>query len=135
MVLSRNAILRQVEAGTLKVTPTLEVKEASIEIHFSGQFGETQDSFEESDEWYLEPGEFILAKSKETLELPDNLSGLYDTYTHLARRGVATHLGSSFVEPSFVGSLTLEVFNFSDKVVVLQKDMRAGNVIFLRVEL
>lgn len=135
MVLSRNAIASQIERGMLKITPTAEIKEAAVKIHFSGYFGITQDSYHECAEWHLKPGEFILARSREKLELPEDLSGLYDTYTHLARRGITTHLGSSFVEPSFTGWLVLEVFNFSRETVTLQKDMRAGCVVFLRMEL
>jgi len=121
MVLTGNAIKKLISDGKLKLEPEPEVKEASIKIHFAESLT-------------VKPKEFVIATSKETFEIPANIAGLYDGYTHLARRGIITHLGSMFVDPGTKGNITFEVFNASDKEVVIEAGDRAGHLILLQVK-
>lgn len=121
MVLSGNAIRKLILKGKLIVEPDPEIKEASIKIHFAQSLT-------------VKPKEFLIATSKETFEIPLDIAGLYDGYTHLARRGIITHLGSMFVDPGSKGKITFEVFNASDKEVIIQSGERAGHLIFLEVK-
>jgi dCTP deaminase len=120
MVLSGNTIRKLITAGKITITPEPEIKEASVKIHFANNLN-------------LKSKEFTIATSLESFEIPANIAGLYDGYTHLARRGVQTHLGSMFVDPGTHGHITFEVVNFSDQEVVIKAGDRAGHLIFLEV--
>jgi deoxycytidine triphosphate deaminase len=121
MVLSGNFITNLIVTGKLKIEPQPEVKEASIKIHFANSL-------------ILKPKQFEITVSKETFELPKGIAGLYDGYTHLARRGIITHLGSMFVDPGTKGNITFEVFNASDQEVKIEAGDRAGHLILLEVK-
>lgn len=121
MVLSGNAIKSLLSQGKLKIVPEPEVKEASVKVHFAESLT-------------VKPKEFITAKSKEIFEIPVGIAGLYDGYTHLARRGIITHLGSMFIDPGTKGGITFEVFNASNREVKIEAGDRAGHLILLEVK-
>ena len=133
MILSNQTLEKLLSDGTIKIAPRAELKEAAIKIHFSNKFSKTGNTFSTKKEIKLKPKEFILALSKETITLPSNYAGLYDGYTHLARQGVMTHLGSMFVYPGTDGQITLEIFNASQEVVVIKPDTRAGQLVLFEV--
>lgn len=49
-------------------------------------------------------------------------AGLYDGYTHLARKGIITHLGSMFVDPGTDNQITLEILMRRIKKYSLKKE-------------
>ena len=118
MIYSGIGIKRLITEELIKITPESEIKEASIKIHFSKTFT-------------IKPKEFITTLSKEYIELPNNIAALYDGYTHLARKGIITHLGSMFVDPGTKGQITFEVFNTTDEDITINENDRAGHLIFI----
>jgi len=130
---SGSAIKREIEKGGLVVKPDADIKEASIKIHLSGEFGSDRKSLEEKEKFELPAKGFVLARTKEYVELPNYLAGLYDSHLHLSSVGVFTHLGSMLIEPEFKGQFTLEIFNASDKLFTLEKDMRVGNLMIVEL--
>ena len=133
MILSGKAIEELIQSGQLKVRPAAETKEVSIKIHLSGSFGKERESLKEVESYELKPKEFILGTSLESFEFPSNYAGLYDNHIHMAREGIFTHLGSMLIEPGFSGQFLLEIFNSSDKPMKLEKGMRVGNLMILKV--
>jgi deoxycytidine triphosphate deaminase len=121
MILTKIHIQNLIDTKQLRIEPKPEIKESSIKIHIS-------------DTYALKPHEFILAKTLENILMPKHIAALYDGYTHMARKGVMTHLGSMFVEPESDGQLTLEIYNASSQEVVLEKGMRVGQLILLEVK-
>lgn len=134
MILSKNAILKEIKNGSLKIEPDFIVKEASIKTHLSGLFGETTNAMEPLDKFVLKPKNFILAKAKEIITLPPSIAAFYDGWVGVATKGLFTHGSSMFMNPGEVNHITLELFNASDNEIVLEKDMRVGQYIFMRVE-
>lgn len=134
MILSGKTIEQYIQEKKIVVDPAPIIKEASIKIHLSNQFSQAEGDFETRLEYILEPKEFILGRSKEKITLPENIAGLYDGYTHLARRGIITHLSSMFVDPGTDGYITFEIFNASDQEVLLEAGMRVGHLVFLEVK-
>jgi len=120
MIYSGDGIRKLIKEGKLKIKPSPQIKEASIKIHFSKKL-------------IIKPKEFVLAKSEEIIQLSQNIAGLYDGYTHLARKGIITHLGSMFVDPGTNGQITFEIFNVSDVEVTVLNGERAGQLILLQV--
>lgn len=134
MILSGQSIQKLLDKGSLKIKPEGIVTEASIKMHLSNQFAKIDKSFVTQEMYRLKPKEFVLALTKEKITMPKNYAGLYDGYTHLARKGVITHLGSMLVPPGAECHITLEIFNTSDNEVLLESDMRVGQLVILQVK-
>ena len=134
MVLSKNSIQLLLDEKKIKVQPSPEIKDASIKIHISNQFAAIGENYQTFQEYTLKPKEFILALSKERITLSEGLTGLYDGYTHLARKGVITHMGSMLVNPDTDGYITLEIFNASDKEIIIKEGDRVGQLMLLKIQ-
>lgn len=135
MLLSGKLIAKLIESGHILIVPKPEIKEAAVKIHFSGRFGRSRESLVVAAEYVLEPGKFVIAESQEHITLPEDLAGLYDTYVGLAGLGIITHMGSILVDPGFSGVIQLEIFNCSDRAVLLKEGMRAGHLMIVDVRL
>ena len=77
---------------------------------------------QEAETFRLQPGEFVLAHTLETICLPDDLVGLVEGRSSWARVGVSIHVTAPKIDPGFDATITLEMFNFG-KVPV---ELRAG---------
>jgi dCTP deaminase len=134
MILTKKYIKKLLDEKTLVVAPDPELKESSIKIRLGDTFARIGEEFIQQDSVVLKPKEFILGKTLEHITMPKNIAGLYDGFTHLARKGIMTHMGSMYVEPESDGQLTLEIFNGSDKEITLEKGMRVGQLILMDVK-
>ena len=61
--------------------------------------------------YILEPGEFILGSTVETVGLNNLIAGIVAGKSSLARMGLTVAPG--FIDPGFKGTITLEIFNAS----------------------
>lgn len=77
----------------------------------------------------LEPGEFIIASTKETVHIPSNLVGRMEGKSSLARQGLIVHT-AGFVDPGFCGQLTLEITNLSKEIRPLDPGMLIAQIAF-----
>jgi dCTP deaminase len=134
MILSRETIERLLDENILVIKPLYEIKSASVKAFLSGLFGKDTENFKQLDTYILQPKEFVLARAKETITLPDNVAAFYDGYIGVASQGLFTHGSSAYIDPGETSQVTLELFNASDKPIELKKDMRVGQYIFFRVE-
>ena len=65
----------------------------------------------EENPWLLDPGEFILAETRETFNMPDNLCAIFALKSSRARAGYE-HANAGFADPGWAGSkLILEIKN------------------------
>lgn len=71
----------------------------------------------------LEAGTFVLACTVETVELGHSLLGELAGKSSLARLGLIVE-AAGLVDPSFAGQLTLELFNMTDRTILLTPGMR-----------
>ncbi len=98
---------------SLSLGPTLyKLKPVTrIDIRTSKQ------EFEEiplTDEGYiLEPGAFLVCKSKEHIRLSDDIAGILSTRGSRAQAGLSILLGSMFIEPGTDNPIALELHNVS----------------------
>ncbi|MBD3280944.1 hypothetical protein GF389_05490 [Candidatus Dojkabacteria bacterium] len=134
MILSKNGIEKEIGKGNLSIEPNPIIKEASVKVHLSNLYGKNMEKFEEIDSYVLKPKGFILAKAKEILTLPDDIAAFYDGYIGVATKGLLTHGSSMFIDPGGKWQITLEIFNASEKDIVLKNGMRVGQYIFMRIE-
>ncbi|MCE7698287.1 MAG: dCTP deaminase [Methanobacterium paludis] len=59
---------------------------------------------------------FVLATSKEFIELPDDLAGMLHTRSSIGRMGILTHTTAGLIDAGFKGEITFELFNCSDEI-------------------
>ena len=78
----------------------------------------------------LEPGELILATTKEKIHMPDDLTAKVLGRSSLGRLGVSVHQTAGFIDPGFVGEITLELSNSGPIPVELTDGLRVCQIVF-----
>jgi len=146
VVLSKPDILKYLKGGTLRFDPPLPdgaVKQVSVDLRLGKKFTrfkeipgylpaiqmdkslwQSADLWEhvEHDRYRLNPGEFVLAQTLETVVIPNDLVGLVEGRSSWARMGVTIHLTAPKIDPGFNGPITLEMANFTKAPI----ELRAG---------
>jgi dCTP deaminase len=77
-------------------------------------------SVTEDEPFVIHPGEFVLGATKERVELPDDIVARIEGKSSLGRLGLIVHATAGFVDPSWSGTLTLEITNFNSVPIVLR---------------
>jgi dCTP deaminase len=78
----------------------------------------------DGDAFMMQPGDFVLASTIETLELPDDLVGRLEGRSSLARLGIIVHSTAALFEPGWLGTATMELGNLGRIAVALYPGMR-----------
>ncbi|MGH3499354.1 MAG: dCTP deaminase [Nocardioidaceae bacterium] len=81
----------------------------------------------------LHPGEFVLASTLERVGLPDDVAARLEGKSSLGRLGLLTHSTAGFIDPGFVGHVTLELSNVATLPIKLWPGMRIGQLCFFRL--
>ena len=84
--------------------------------------------------YWLRPGEFVLAETKETFYLPEDISGQFALKSSRAREGYS-HMLAGWCDPGWHGSkLTLELQNARKMhSLPLYPDLKIGQIIFFKM--
>lgn len=82
----------------------------------------------------VHPGEFILARTIETVGIPRDLIGRLEGKSSLGRIGIIVHATAGFIDPGFKGTLTLEMTNVANIPIALYPGMRIAQISFMRME-
>lgn len=158
MILADRDIVQALEAGRIKIDPApdLETQLGSVSIDF--RLGTTFMVFEHSrhsfidprqpqsigdamrtievemdDRFIMQPGDFALASTIETLELPDDLLGRLEGRSSIARLGITVHSTAAVFEPGWIGTATMELSNLGRMPVALYPGMRICSFSFEEV--
>ena len=145
MILSDTDLKQAIQDGRLGFTPKLEKKQigaASIDLKllnvfkifktkkislidikkpFPNEFLE-QVSIKRNEPFILHPNDFVLASTKESIKVGDDLVVRVEGKSSLARMGILVHT-AGFIDPGFEGMITLEISNQSNVAVALYADM------------
>jgi dCTP deaminase len=70
-----------------------------------------RDSFGKPERFILEPNEFILALTYETVQVPNNLIALVEGRSTYARMGISMHQTAPWIQPGWSGRIVLEIRN------------------------
>lgn len=78
--------------------------------------------------WYAKtfiiyPGDFILARTLETVKLPDFYAARVEGKSSLARIGLTIHQTGGWIDSGFYGTVTLEISNVNVKPIRLYAGM------------
>lgn len=83
---------------------------------------------------YIKPGEFLLASTKETVNIPVELVGIMKGKSTLARKGLRICGDAGLIDSGFKGQITLELFNMSQSKIYIQEGMKIAQICFHTVE-
>ncbi|MBX3069070.1 MAG: dCTP deaminase [Thermomicrobiales bacterium] len=149
MVLSDRDIVAALESGRIRIDPApdLAVQLGSVSVDF--RLGTTFMVFEhsrfsyidprhpqsigdamrtievvEDEPFIMQPGDFALASTIESLELPDDLLGRLEGRSSIARLGITVHSTAAVFEPGWIGTATMELSNLGRMAVALYPGMR-----------
>ncbi len=75
------------------------------------------------------PKEFVLATTAENVSIPDNMVGEVKGRSTWARRGLVIE-SAGYVDPGFSGTITLELYNFSNNTLWLPLGERICQIAF-----
>jgi dCTP deaminase len=155
MLLSDGSIIGLIAEGRITIDPYDEslVQPASIDIRLGSTFsvfrngrmpyidlkqplGDLVEQHEhEGDEpFILHPGEFVLANTLEQIGLPDDHAAQLGGKSSLGRVGLVIHSTAGFIDPGFIGTITLEMSNDANLPITLYPGMPIGQLIFLPLD-
>jgi dCTP deaminase len=89
------------------------------------------EKLDEEKPFVLHPGEFVLGATYERVGVPDNVVGRLDGKSSLGRLGLIVHSTAGFVDPGFVGTITLELTNISNLPITLYALMPVSQISFM----
>ncbi|OPX62913.1 MULTISPECIES: dCTP deaminase [unclassified Methanoregula] len=88
----------------------------------------------EADEFVIQPGAFVLARTLECIELPDNIVATIEGKSSIARLGVTLHQTGGWIDAGFRGTITLEMCNVNTRPVKVYAGMPIGQLVFYTTE-
>jgi dCTP deaminase len=153
-VLTRDAILAEIEAGRLIVDPYSadQVGPASIDLTLGDEIRVIEPSLEAipiaADVDYrsftshrrldapfvLAPATTIHGITRECLTLPSNLCGFLEGRSRFARLGLMIHVTSAFVQPGVSNHQVLEISNVSGRPLEIHPGTRLCQIVLFRTE-
>jgi dCTP deaminase len=154
-MLSDRDLRARIASGSIKIEPLLEpdlqIQPASVDLRLGYEFltfNYTQTALidpldpatfdgltslvtlDDKQRFIVHPGEFVLGTTLERLEVPDDLVGQLDGRSSLGRLGIIIHSTAGFIDPGFVGNVTLEISNLGNIAVALYPGMRVCQLSF-----
>ncbi|HEX5163980.1 MAG TPA: dCTP deaminase [Thermomicrobiales bacterium] len=155
MILSDRDIRREIENGRIRITPEIDLDKHMGSCSVDFRLGNTFMVFEHSRYSYIDPrqpqsigegmrtivvkddepfimqaGDFALASTIESLELPDDLLGRLEGRSSIARLGITVHSTAAVFEPGWIGTATMELSNLGRMAVALYPGMRICSFTF-----
>ena len=91
-------------------------------------------SYQVSDYIVIEPGDFVLGRTREVIGLPDDIAAKIDGKSSIARLGIVVHQTGGFIDAGFYGTITLEISNANPFPVKLYVGMPIAQIEFHQTE-
>jgi len=154
MVLSDKDIRRYLQEGKIRISPSLPPEQfgsCSVDFRLGHEFSVFEHSrhafidlrektaiqdlmrtvtVPEGEAFILQPHEFALAITQETLELDDDVLGRLEGRSSLGRIGIIVHGTAGLFDPGWTGKATLELSNLGRMPVALYPGMRICSFTF-----
>ena len=124
-------------SDVLKNNSNKTAKSTSDHVLFLKEYGydvsqkpvQIQEIIIPDDGYTLKPQEFILGSTFQSVYIPSTLVGIVNGKSSLGRLGVMIHVTAGYIDPGFIGNITLELFNVSNKPFVLMSGMKICQLI------
>lgn len=81
----------------------------------------------------VHPREFVLGTTAEWVKLPHDLVARLDGKSSLGRIGLVIHATAGYVDPGFMGQLTLEISNLANLPIAVYKGMKICQISFMQM--
>ena len=139
MILSDVDITAERESKSLCISPYSPdcLQPASYDVHLSSEFIEPSSDrhvlLYKCLEITLQPMQFMLGSTYETLTIPSHLVARVEGKSSLARLGLMVHITAGFIDPGFSGNITLELLNVSRVPITLVAGMKIAQISFQRL--
>ena len=149
MILSDASIREYLEAGKLGIDPLTpeQLQPASIDLRLSDHYLKVDEnrleairldaaiSYQElvQSEIVIPPHSFLLASTKETIRLPDDLTAFVEGRSSIGRIGLFIQ-NAGWVDPGFEGTITLQLYNSNRLPIRLQEGRRICQLVFARLD-
>ena len=153
-VLTHDAILAEIEAGRIVVTPFRadQVGAASIDLTLGDQIRVIETGPEPIDlrdavdyreftrivdldaPHVLDPGKTIHGITREKITLPADVCGFLEGRSRFARLGLMIHVTSAFVQPGVSNRQVLEMSNVSGHPLRIHPGVRLCQLVLMRTE-
>lgn len=86
-----------------------------------------------SDSFWIPAHGFVLVRTREVVGISDRLTAFVEGRSSVGRLGLFTE-NAGWVDPGFVGSVTLELFNALPNPLLVHSGTRACQLVFARVD-
>ena len=155
MVLSDRTIKDEMARGRIIIEPLIPdcIQPASVDLHLDKKllvfkpqrhpaYIDVRRSLDhlnelveldEDNAFFLNPGEFVLVSTLESITLPDDVVGRLEGKSSLGRIGLLIHSTAGYVDPGWQGHLTIELSNVAKLPITLYYKMKIGQISFLRL--
>jgi dCTP deaminase len=154
MILTRDAIQRELAAGRLAVDPFTpdQVGPASIDLHLGDEIrvmADGNDPVAVTDDadyrtsgtvrtlthpYVLQPGETILGITRERIRLPGDIAGWLEGRSRFARLGLMIHVTAGFIAPGVDSRQVLEMSNVAHRPLVIHAGVRLCQIVLQRCD-
>ena len=154
-VLSDGTIRRLVEEGRIRIEPwdPGRVQPASVDVLLGHTFRvfhnhraeaidlrdppthlTEQVEVADGEAFVIHPGEFVLGRTLEWVELPDDVVSRIEGKSSVGRLGLIVHATAGFIDPGFNGSLTLEITNLTRIPIKLYPGLPIAQLSFMALD-
>jgi dCTP deaminase len=154
-VLSDGTIRRLIADGHVRVEPFDDsmVQPASIDLRLGSSFRVFHNhrigaidladppknltehvEIDDGESFVIHPGEFVLGRTQEHVELPDDVVARIEGKSSLGRLGLIVHATAGFVDPGFKGTLTLEITNLTRVPIILWPGKPIAQLSFMALD-
>jgi dCTP deaminase len=154
MILTHDAILREIAAGRLGIDPLVpdQIGPASIDLHLGDEIRvmeggpDVVDVTEDADyraitkvraldgAYLLKPGETIHGITRERIHLPGDIAGWLEGRSRFARLGLMIHVTSGFVAPGVNSRQVLEMSNVAGRLLAIRAGVRICQIVLQRCD-
>lgn len=155
MILSKDAILAEVDAGRIGIDPFDRgaVGPASIDLRLGSEirifspmpqvipitgasdYREITHKLELVESGYIiKPNELVLGITLERITLPSDVAGWLSSRSRYARLGLMVHISAPFMQPGISNSQVLEILNAGQNYLKLVPGERICQFVFERCE-
>lgn len=86
------------------------------------------------DIYVVNPSQHCLAVTNEWVNLPAHIGARVEGKSSLGRVGLFVHITAGWIDAGFRGNITLELFNCSEKQIVLAKDRDICQMAFFALD-
>ena len=113
-----------------------QIQPASVDLLLGNEFeidGWKNHTLQDGGIFFLEPGEFALAHTIETVCLPHDLAARVEGKSTHGRRGLLIHATAGFIDPGFRGQVTLELANLGQSSIGVQVGESIAQICFYQL--